>query len=346
MDDTRPTLALALGDAAGIGAELAARVLADAEVRERARFIVIGDRRLMDRGEGEAGIEDVLGDAELVDLANLDPATVSFGEASEATGRAALDNFAAALRICDAGGADAVCFTPFNKYAMRLAADDYVDEIGFIQRTIGTESEGAEFNVLDEFWNARVTSHVPLSEVAGMISTDRVFERIRLTDKTMRGAGHARPRIAVAALNPHGGDGGNFGHEDDQIIAPAVRRAAEHQIDVTGPLPSDTVYLKAHQGEFDVVLSMYHDQGQIAMKLIGFDRGVTLIGGYPFWIATPAHGTAYDIAGQGRANPQATKNALLLAARLAGASDRPPATEEARRQAIETVLAEQKQTVA
>ncbi|MEO1491585.1 MAG: 4-hydroxythreonine-4-phosphate dehydrogenase PdxA [Pseudomonadota bacterium] len=342
--DTRPTLALALGDAAGIGAELAAKVLMDAEVRAAARFVVIGDRRLLAAGEATADVQVDLGSDAFVDLANLDPDCVTAGEASELTGQAALETFAAGLTICRDGGADAVCFTPFNKYAMRLARPGYIDEIGFIQAVMQTDADGAEFNVLDEFWNARVTSHVPLSGVAEMITTDRVFERIRLTDQTMQGAGRPRPRIGVAALNPHAGDGGNFGTEDDEIITPAIRRAQEHQINVSGPWPSDTVYLRASKGEFDVVLSMYHDQGQIAMKLIGFDRGVTLIGGFPFWIATPAHGTAYDIAGQGIANPQATKNALLLAAKLAGASGRAHATEETRRTAIDTVLSAHAQT--
>ncbi len=340
---TRPTLALALGDAAGIGAELAAKVLADEDVHAAARFVVIGDRRLLDQGAEQAGVEVALEESTLIDLGNVDPGAVKLGEASTLTGNAALQNFAAALTICRQGGADAVCFTPFNKHAMRLARPGFVDEIGFIQAVLETDAGGSEFNVLDELWNARVTSHVPLSEVAGIITTDRVFERIKLTDQTMQGAGKPRPRIAVAALNPHAGDGGNFGHEDGDIIAPAVRKAQEHQMNVTGPLPSDTVYLRALKGEFDVVLSMYHDQGQIAMKLIGFDRGVTLIGGYPFWIATPAHGTAYDIAGQGIANPQATKNALLLAAKLAAASGKPLASEDSRRSAIATVLDTQSQ---
>lgn len=339
----RPTLALALGDAAGIGAELAARVLSDEELRAAAEIVVIGDRRLLDQGAAQAGGTPAC--KAFVDLGNLDPGAVRLGEASQITGRAALDNFATALRLSQMGGADATCFTPFNKYAMRLARPEFVDEIGFIQAVLGSQADGAEFNVLDEFWNARVTSHVPLSDVASKITIDRVFDRIALTDRTMQGAGQGRPRIAVAALNPHAGDGGNFGHEDDQIIAPAVRKAQERQINVSGPWPSDTVYLRALKGEFDVVLSMYHDQGQIAMKLIGFDRGVTLIGGFPFWIATPAHGTAYDIAGQGVANPQATKNALMLAARLASASDRPLATAESRASAIETVLEERRQPV-
>ncbi len=342
----KPTLALALGDAAGIGSELAAKVLGDAEVRAAACFIVVGDRRQLAKGAEQAGVEveiPVFGEADadgdvFVDLGNLDPEGVTPGEASRNTGAAALQNFAAALSICNAGGAAATCFTPFNKYAMRLARPDYVDEIGFIKEVIGSDIDGSEFNVLDEIWNARVTSHAPLSQVASLITEERVLDSLRLTDATMRGAGKARPRIAVAALNPHAGDGGNFGHEEDAIITPAVARAKALQLSVEGPIPADTVYLRAVKGEFDAVLSMYHDQGQIAMKLIGFDRGVTLIGGYPFWIATPAHGSAYDIAGKGEANPNATKRALLMAAELAGHGDGPRVAADVRRAAIEGVI--------
>ena len=341
--ETRPTLAFALGDAAGIGSELAARMVADAAVRAAARLIVIGDRRQLDQGAQQAGIAlDVPAwqpgagqEVCLVERGNLDMAAVTAGLGGEATGAAALDNFATALRLCAAGAAHATCFTPFNKHSMRLADPSYVDEIGFIQNVLGVDTEGAEFNVLDEIWNARVTSHVPLSQVAALITEEAVLKRIRLTDTTMRGAGKPHPRIAVAALNPHAGDGGNFGQEEEAIIAPAIRRAAQLQIDVKGPIPSDTVYMRAVKGEFDVVLSMYHDQGQIAMKLIGFDRGVTLIGGFPFWIATPAHGSAYDIAGKGIASPDATRNALTLAARLAVRDGVELAAPDDRQRAIE-----------
>ncbi len=322
---SRPTLAFALGDAAGIGSELTAKVAADEGVLNVARIILIGDRRQFDQGKQQAGLSLDVPDwhpgseqeIALLDRKNIDADSVVSGKGDAKTGAAALDNFAAAVRICAGGGANAVCFTPFNKNSMRQASSTYVDEIGFIQRVLRTDASGAEFNVLDEMWNARVTSHVPLRKVAGLLNTDLIQQRIMLTEKTIRDAEGITPRIAVAALNPHAGDGGNFGHEDDEIIAPAVRLAADSGIDVQGPIPSDTVYLRAMKGEFDVVLSMYHDQGQIAMKLIGFDRGVTLIAGFPFWIATPAHGTAYDIAGKGIANSGATKNALLLAAKLA-----------------------------
>ncbi len=318
----RPLIALALGDPSGIGNEVAVKALADPETRAAADYLVIGDRRHWAEGERVAGqslapplVGPDFDGVAFLDLAHADTGAIAPGEASRAGGMVALANFRTALRLGAAGQVDAICFTPFNKYAMRLGEPDYVDEIGFIQRATGIEAEGSEFNVLDEVWNARVTSHIPLAEVARHITPDRIRRAIDLTDRTMRAAGFDAPRIAVAGLNPHAGDGGNFGSEEIDIIAPAVRQAAEKH-NVTGPIPSDTVYVRALKGEFDAVLTMYHDQGQIAMKLIGFDRGVTLIGGFPFWIATPAHGSAYDIAGQGVANPGGTIRALQLAARL------------------------------
>jgi 4-hydroxythreonine-4-phosphate dehydrogenase len=136
----------------------------------------------------------------------------------------------------------------------------------------------------------------------------------------MRVAGFERPRIAVAALNPHAGDGGNFGREEIDSISPAVENARSEGVEAEGPFPADTVFLRAKSGAFDAVLTMYHDQGQIAMKLMGFDRGVTLLGGFPFPICTPAHGTAYEIAGKGVADIGATRAAVLLAAEMAGAN--------------------------
>ncbi|WP_027133650.1 4-hydroxythreonine-4-phosphate dehydrogenase PdxA [Geminicoccus roseus] len=328
-------VAFAMGDPAGISPELAARLLTG-EVADQAVMLVLGDRRVLELGARHAGVEldlpvlsaGELGDARptrscLVDLGHCDPADLQPGVASAAGGRSALANFRLALRAADAGYADLVFFTPFNKHAMRLGEPAYVDEIGFINRTLGTTRSGSEFNVLDEVWNARVTSHIPLSQVAGALSAERVFESLRLTVRTMEGAGFSRPRIGVAALNPHAGDGGLFGTEDDQVILPAVERARALQMAVTGPVPSDTVFMRAVKGEFDAVLTMYHDQGQIAMKLIGFDRGVTLIAGYPFPIVTPAHGTAYDIAGQGIANPNAAQKAIELGLKLAARATGP-----------------------
>jgi 4-hydroxythreonine-4-phosphate dehydrogenase len=335
-------VAFAIGDAGGIGAELAARVLADPEANP-GDMLVFGDRRVLETGAAHAGVtldlpqvtvEALAGPlpdgSVFVDLANCDPADVVVGEASQASGRASLQNFTAALLAAQAGLADVVFFTPFNKYAMRLARPDYVDEIGFVDRTIDATRSGREFNVLDEVWNARVTSHIPLRDVAESLSADRIFESLRLTDEVMRAAGIERPRIGIAALNPHAGDGRNFGDEDEDVIRPAVIRGQEAQLAVTGPIPSDTVFVRAVKGEFDAVLTMFHDQGQIAMKLLGFDRGVTLIAGYPFPIVTPAHGTAYDIAGQGKADTGATFNAVALGRRLAAMQARDEPAPELR----------------
>jgi 4-hydroxythreonine-4-phosphate dehydrogenase len=327
-----PTIAFAMGDASGIGAELMARVLNDAEVAAAARLVVIGDIRVLRRGAEAAGEpvalpvigpEATLPDRSvIVDLGHLDPAEAPLGTVNLASGRFALENFRLALLLAAAGGADAVVFTPFNKAAMRLAHPSYEDEIGFAAEVLGFGGAAKEFNILDGLWNARVTSHVPLRAVAGLITPAAIVENLRLTDAALRAAGLARPRIAVAALNPHAGDGGNFGREEIDVIAPAVAEAKAAGIGCDGPYPADTVFVRARRGDFDAVLTMYHDQGQIAMKLIGFDRGVTLLGGFPFPICTPAHGTAHDIAGQGRASPGATRAALLLAARMGAAAPR------------------------
>ncbi|WP_375461679.1 4-hydroxythreonine-4-phosphate dehydrogenase PdxA [uncultured Enterovirga sp.] len=329
LGNQRPTIALAIGDPAGIGPELAARMVADPEIREAGSLVVVGDARVLSRGAVEAGLAldiDIRGPNEplspggrpvLRDLGHLDPESIRLGTSSEAGGRSALDNFRTCLEMGKAGLADAVCFTPFNKPAMKLAHPPYDDEISYTAGILGTTGPASEFNVLEGLWNARVTSHVPLSAVAGLITEARVLRGIRLTHASLRDAGFAEPRIAVAGLNPHAGDSGNFGHEDDEIIRPAVETAQRDGIAAEGPFPPDTVFLRANKGEFDAVVTMYHDQGQIAMKLIGFDRGVTLLGGFPFPICTPAHGSAYDIAGRGVAHPGATRAAILLAARMA-----------------------------
>ena len=310
----RPVIALAMGDPCGISPELTAKVVALEEVRKAAQVVVIGDRRVFDEGARIAGVTPAV---EFVDLKHLDPATVKRGVASREGGASALANYRHALRMAADGKADAVCFTPFNKQAMRLAHPPYEDEIGFTSGVLGFTGAATEFNILEGLWNARVTSHIPLSKVSASLSVDAIVQALELTATALRAAGFQPPRIGVAALNPHAGDGGNFGREELDIIEPAVKKAKARGLPADGPYPADTVFVRARAGQFDAVLTMFHDQGQIAMKLLGFDRGVTLLGGYPFPICTPAHGTAYDIAGKGIANVGAARAALLLAARMA-----------------------------
>lgn len=333
MSDALPArIGLVMGDPCGISPELMARLLAMPETAAQAAILVIGDRRVLAEGEKIAKVslnlpivkraEDArlaVGQPVFLDLGNLDPATITLQKASAEGGGFAMTNFKHGLDLARRGLVDALCFTPFNKTALRLAGNPYEDELQLAADVLGHKGGHGEFNVLEKIWNARVTSHVPLAKVSSLLSVERIIEALRLTNDAMKAAGFARPRIAVAALNPHAGDNGNFGREEIDIIAPAVEKAKQMQFAVEGPFPSDTVYLRARDGKFDAVLTMFHDQGQIAIKLMGFDKGVTVLGGLPIPICTPAHGTAYDIAGQGIANPEATRQAFKIACRMGSA---------------------------
>lgn len=329
MAPKRPVIALAMGDPAGISPELTAKLLALEEIRNSAHIVVFGDRRILEEGARSAGQMPELDFVKpgesyqhteipvFVDLENLSPEKVTRGQATPVGGAFAIDNFRNALVLAKDGKAHAVCFTPFNKQAMRYVYPGYEDEIKFVADVIGFDGVAREFNILEGLWNARVTSHIPLSAVAGTLTTQSILEELALADRCLRESGLENPRIAVAAINPHAGDGGNCGDDEITIIAPAVKEAIARGFNASGPYPADTVFVRARSGAFDAVLTMYHDQGQIAMKLMGFDRGVTLLGGFPFPICTPAHGTAYDIAWKGIANIGASRAAFLLAARMA-----------------------------
>lgn len=328
--DNRPTIALAMGDPAGISPELTASLLALNDVRSKAHIVAIGDRRILDKGAYEAGVTLDLATASLdtlagvgrsrhvfIDLVHLSPEDATRGEATLAGGNFATRNFRVALELAHSGGADAVCYTPFNKKAMRFAYPGYDDDVTFVSDVLSFKGKVREFNVLERIWNARVSSHIPLKDVAGYLSVERIVGEIELTRSCLRAAGIDQPRIAVAGLNPHAGDGGSFGMEEIDIIEPAIAEAQGRSYLVEGPFPADTVFLRALKEGFHAVLTMYHDQGQIAMKMMGFDKGVTMMGGLPFPLCTPAHGTAYDIAGKGIADVGASREAILLAARMA-----------------------------
>ena len=195
-----------------------------------------------------------------------------------------------------------IVFAPLNKHALRLAGMTHEDELRWMAERLGVDGFTSEFNITGDLWTSRVTSHVPLREVADAITGAGVIDAVRIVQRYLVAAGIAAPRIAVAALNPHAGDGGSLGREEIDVIAPAIESVRREGIDARGPLPSDTVFVAAKRGDYDAVVSMYHDQGQIAMKLMGFDRGVTLHGGLPVPVATCASGTAFDIVGRGIAN--------------------------------------------
>jgi len=326
----KPTIGLVQGDACGIGPELMAKLVASEDIRERARILILSDRRVFDAGVAVAGGNPEVREITAVDRADfshdlpnllhvpcLDPAEVIPGKVSKVAGAAVLETFGRALDLAKAGDLDGICFMPFNKEALHLAGMGFEDELRWAKNRLGYQGEASEFNVVRGMWNARVTSHVPLREVAGLLSVERIVAAIKLADRTLKEAGFARPRIAVAAINPHAGDGGAIGREEIEIIGPAVERAQALQIAAEGPFPSDTMYLKVRDGRYDCAVSMYHDQGQIAIKLLGFDMGVSVLGGLPVPVTTPAHGTAFDIVGQNAANTEPARRAFFTVAEMA-----------------------------
>ncbi len=327
--DQRPKVAIIMGDATGIGPEIVAKSLSTEETRRLCRPAVVGDARVMAGAiqltkaplkiVPRKNWKEVSGQADLMemfDLANLDPKEYKVGEVSPRAGKACLEYLEWTIPQVLAGQAQAMVFAPLNKQAMRLGGSPYKGELEHFAHLTKTELFG-EINVLDPLWTSRVTSHIGFREICAQLSPDRIFRAITLLHRTMLGGGIESPRIGVAALNPHAGEKGLFGPEEENIIKPAVERARQEGMDVLGPFPADTIFVRARKGEFLGIVTMYHDQGQIATKLLGFDRGVTVAGGLPIAIATPAHGTAHDIAGRGIADIGAFQAALRVAVRMA-----------------------------
>jgi len=323
-------IALVPGDPTGIGPEQTARLLSRPETRCVARIVLVGDLRVMRMGMRHAGVDIPIavvahpGQADhdgaavpMIDLGNLDPSGLTLGVADARVGHRVGETLAAATDLARQGQVQAICFAPLHKKAMFDGGWRFADEHQLFAHLLDHKGPFREMNVLDGQWMSRVTSHVSLRGALDQITHDNICASLELTDRVLRDAGIAEPRIAVAALNPHAGEGGLFGREEIDIIAPAVRDMAAAGIRCEGPFPSDTVYLKAFRGEFDSVLAMYHDQGQIATKLRGFNKGVTVTTGLEVVFTTPAHGTAHDIAGRGIADIGAFESALALAARLA-----------------------------
>jgi 4-hydroxythreonine-4-phosphate dehydrogenase len=321
-----------LGDPTGIGPEVAAKVLSSGAVGDAARLVVIGDARVLELGMRDAGVrvsyrsyarlEDVPWPPPalpLLDLGNCDPARLPRGEASNEAGRVCGETLERMIGLAREGRLDAITFAPLNKGALHRGGYPFPDEHQMFAKLTGHTGFYGEMNVIPEFATFRVTSHVSLRQALDLITPERIEAALRLADATLRALGHASPRIGVAALNPHCGENGLFGDEEIRIIRPTVERLRAGGINALGPYSSDTVFLKARRGDFDGVVMMYHDQGQIATKLLGFNKGVTVTAGLATVFTTPAHGTAFDIVGQGKADPGGLEYALRLALKLAAA---------------------------
>jgi 4-phospho-D-threonate 3-dehydrogenase / 4-phospho-D-erythronate 3-dehydrogenase len=329
---TLPTIGVMLGDVTGVGPEIAVKVLASGALKDIANYVVIGDSRVLELGMGDAGIrlpytryanlDEVRfprADLPVVDLGNVDPAAFERGRVSPDSGKVTGDTLKAMIDFALAGKLDGISFAPLNKGALHQGGWKFHDEHQMFAKLTGHSGFFGEMNVIKEFSTFRVTSHVALREAISMITVERISSAVHLAQETLRAAGHTQPRIGVAALNPHSGENGLFGDEEIRIIRPAVDQLRASGIDCTGPISSDVIFIKALRGEYDGVVMMYHDQGQIATKLLGFNKGVTVTAGLKTVFTTPAHGTAFDIVGQGRADPGAMEHALRIAAKLASA---------------------------
>jgi len=316
--NAKPAIALFTGDPAGVGPELIARLLADGEVAKRADIRLITSRAVMEEGLRAAGVR-LDYEPMLVRWAGLDEGAFERGVAGAKNGRFMLEGLRVGLDLCRTGKAGAICFAPLNKAALRAGGMDHPDELHWFAETLAFDGTCVELNVLETLWTTRVTSHVALSEVSALITKEKVAQMTQLITESLRKSGVARPRIVVCGLNPHNGDNGAYGREEIEVIGPGVELARSRGYPADGPFPADTVFVRATRKDagYDGVVTMYHDQGQIAMKLMGFERGVTVQGGLPMPITTPAHGTAYDIAGKGVAHPGAMRNAFELACKMA-----------------------------
>jgi 4-hydroxythreonine-4-phosphate dehydrogenase len=309
-------IGLLAGDPTGIGPEVAAKLMADTTAMAEADVVLIGDLRVF--RDGAAVAQTVPSDLNRMPLEYVPlESNLPLGKVSAEAGAFVLETLQAAVRAFRSGHIDALVFAPLNKQAMKLAGLTEEDEMQYLAAQLAFDGMRSEINAAEKLWTNRVTSHVPLRAVADLITEQGVVDATMLLDKVMRRHLGRAPRLAVAGLNPHAGEGGLLGTEEVEIIGPAVVQARSLGADVSGPYPADTLFIAARRGDFDGVVTMYHDQGQIATKLLGFERGVTIHAGLPLITTTPAHGTAFDIAGRGVANPGPTLAAWNLAARLA-----------------------------
>jgi 4-hydroxythreonine-4-phosphate dehydrogenase len=319
-----------MGDPAGIGAEVVVKAYRDATTT--ADVVVVGDAdvlraavaavgsdlavRVVPEPAAARGVTDAV---PVLDLDNVE--TVAYGELREAYGRASLAYVERAIELCRAGAIDAMTTAPINKRATRLAGAEHAGHTGLLADRTGTD-EYAMMLVEDDLRVTHVSTHVPLREAVDLVTAERVLATLSTTAGGLRDLGLTEPRIAVAGLNPHASDGGLLGDEEARELGPAVERARERGLDVVGPVPPDTVFVRAAAGEYDCVVAMYHDQGHIPVKLLGFRSGdavggVNVTVGLPIVRTSVDHGTAFDIAGRGVASPVSMVDAVETAATIA-----------------------------
>lgn len=323
-----PLLAITLGDPAGTGPELLTKALGQPAVHAICRPLVVGDARALARATGFTGsaarirsfatpeeASFAAGEIAVLDLGNVDVDRVAPGRVDPLAGQAAYEYVRRAAELALAGRVAGIVTSAINKAALNAAGHHYDGHTGLLAEVC--RSPGATMMlVADKLRVSHVSTHVSLRQAIDRVRPDRILQVLRLTDEAVRRLGIERPRLAVAGLNPHAGEGGLFGDEEKQFIAPAIAQARAAGFDASGPHPGDTVFFRTLQGEFDAAVAMYHDQGHVAAKMLGIWRGVNVTLGLPIIRTSVEHGTDFANAGTGRGDPRSLVEAIKLAAAL------------------------------
>ena len=326
MPQNKINIALLLGDPSGIGPELLSKLLTE-RITDKANIVVIGEKNILEGGNKISGNSQNLKYVDNFDQINFDEGNKFFldiskgknhkyklSECSKESGESVLSALNLALELAKENKIHAINFGPFNKTSLKLGGNKYSDELHLMAEKLDVKNFFCEFNVIDNFWTARVTSHIPIKEVPDHVKKEKIIKPIKLINEAMKLNGIENPRVAVQALNPHA----EFGTEEKDEIIPAIEEAKKLGINADGPLPCDTSFITAYKNKnHDCIVGMYHDALQSGLKAFGFDRGVTVQGGLPVPITTPAHGTAFDIAGKNEANLEPTLNSFKIALTMA-----------------------------
>ncbi len=324
----RPRIAITMGDPAGIGPEVVLKAVAEAQVQRVCVPVIVGDAQLLAHTARTLDLQcgyDVVQRGEPIPAMAAEPLIyhlnnigghVEPGVESGAAGRAAAEYIEAAVELCAAGQVDAISTAPINKRALFLGGYSFPGHTEFLAHLTHADNCAMAF-VAANLRIVLISTHVPLAEAIRLVERQRIERVVKLTDRELRRWGIARPRIAVAALNPHGAEGGLFGVEEAAEIAPAVEGSRAAGMDVSGPFSADTIFLRASRGEFDAVVACYHDQAMIPVKCLSFGEAVNVTLGLPFIRTSVDHGTAFDIAGKGIAEHSSMVAAITLAADLA-----------------------------
>ena len=326
MPQNKINIALLLGDPSGIGPELISKLLNN-EITNSTNIVVIGEKNILEGGNKISGSSQNLKYVDNFDQINFEEGNKFFldisdgknhsyklSECSKESGESVLSALNLALELAKENKIHAINFGPFNKTSLKLGGNKYSDELHLMAEKLEVKNFFCEFNVIDNFWTARVTSHIPIKEVPDHVKKEKIMKPIKLINEAMKLNGIKVPRVAVQALNPHA----EFGTEEKDEIIPAIEEAKKLGINADGPLPCDTSFITAYKNKnHDCIVGMYHDALQSGLKAFGFDRGVTVQGGLPVPITTPAHGTAFDIAGKNEANLEPTLNSFKIALTMA-----------------------------